>query len=246
VTHNLLEARDLSDSVVLLADGTVVEQTDTKTFFEQSPATELGRRFRESGNCWTASSLLDEESDSCGADGNAQKPEQLPSWRPTAAEATPQPGGFHWVLRGLLGGMQMPGLLRETDSDLRGAAALGVQHLVSLTELAFSSEAAGRFGISVRHFPIEDMGVPTITGAYELTGWVQEVLARREPVALHCRAGLGRTGTMLACVLVRGGMRGLSAIETVRKVNPLYIQSEVQFAFVNAFGEFCAKSALSA
>jgi atypical dual specificity phosphatase len=52
---------------------------------------------------------------------------------------------------------------------------------------------------------------------------------------LHCRAGLGRTGTLLACALVRGGLDAGRAIRAVRQANPRYIQTEGQLQFVSEF-----------
>jgi tungstate transport system ATP-binding protein len=44
VTHNLFQARRLSDEVIFLYGGNVIEATETEQFF-QSPSTELGRKF---------------------------------------------------------------------------------------------------------------------------------------------------------------------------------------------------------
>lgn len=241
VTHHLGEARELADSVVLLADGTLVEQTDVSQFFGAvGPKTELGARFRETGSCWTASPLVEpEESVVDGMSPAKEAAKPYPSWRPTAQESIPRPGGFHWILRDRLGGMQMPGLLREMDSDLRGARALGISYMVTLTEQPFPAHEAEKFGISVGHFPIDDMGVPTLERAHELTEDVLRRLEHGEKIVFHCRAGLGRTGTMLACVLVRSGEGAATSVERVRKVNPLYIQAEAQLAFIAAFADYC-------
>lgn len=56
-----------------------------------------------------------------------------------------------------------------------------------------------------------------------------------EVVAFHCRAGLGRTGTLLACQLIWSGERAIRAIERVRQINPRAIQSDEQVAFLRAF-----------
>jgi atypical dual specificity phosphatase len=54
-------------------------------------------------------------------------------------------------------------------------------------------------------------------------------------VAFHCRAGLGRTGTMLAAQLVWAGHPPRAAIDTVRSINPRCIQSDAQIQFLRQF-----------
>jgi atypical dual specificity phosphatase len=59
----------------------------------------------------------------------------------------------------------------------------------------------------------------------------------RERVVVHCHAGLGRTGTVLAALLVWEGAEARTAIAHVRSVNPRFIQSEAQLAFIRRFAE---------
>ena len=53
---------------------------------------------------------------------------------------------------------------------------------------------------------------------------------------MHCRAGIGRTGTVLAAWLIReGGLSATDAIARLRNINPAYVQTEEQEVFLQAF-----------
>jgi protein-tyrosine phosphatase len=57
-------------------------------------------------------------------------------------------------------------------------------------------------------------------------------LARGDRIAIHCAAGLGRTGMLVAKLLVDLGMPAGTAIQTVREQRPGAIETAQQEAFV--------------
>lgn len=220
ITHNQLEARGMSDMICLITAGRLVEATPTVQFFNE-PRSELGREFLRTGNCWPTPDSMEAQKAATAA----------------APERPSRPSGFHWIVRGLLGGTQWPGLLGDESMDLEGLASLGTRVLVSLTENRFDPRKLAPLGIDGEHFPIVDMGAPDFDAAVEICERISTWMDQEKPVVLHCKAGLGRTGTMLACTLVSRGTDAVSAIHQVRCTNPLYIQSEEQLAFVGAFAE---------
>jgi hypothetical protein len=86
--------------------------------------------------------------------------------------------------------------------------------------------------------PRSDMGIPTPRTAAELCQSILEHMDRGSAVLLHCRAGLGRTGTMLACTLIALGEAVEEALLTVKRSCPGYIQSPIQHVFLRHFAEF--------
>ncbi len=238
ITHDQEVAHLMADQVCLITAGQLVE-TGTGAQFFHSPATDLGREFLRSGNCWPKPEQLPQD-DAEVPSTNLSPPR--PSWSPTVEEQVERPGGFHWIIAGRLGGMQCPGLLREESADLQGLKALNIRYLISLTEQAFDPEKLGPYDITGLHFPIEDMGVPSLRNAARLCQRVSRWVDKHQAVVLHCKAGLGRTGTMLACTLITRGMAPVRAIHEVRLVNPLYIQSDEQLEFIERFGRYLRPS----
>lgn len=64
---------------------------------------------------------------------------------------------------------------------------------------------------------------------------IDTYLARSEVCVFHCKAGKGRTGTMLAAQLIYYEMSADEAILMTRGRNPQWIESDVQIAFLQAF-----------
>ncbi len=57
--------------------------------------------------------------------------------------------------------------------------------------------------ISIRRFPIMDRSVPTIAYMREILDYIDTAIEAGEIVYLHCWGGIGRTGTVIGCHLVR-------------------------------------------
>ena len=203
ITHNLKLAKQVADDVAFACAGTLRYQLAAETFFE-SPPDNTAARFVKSGNTW-------------------------PSTFPEAPEL---PTHFCWILEGKLAGMGKPGLLRDGDEDLASIAHAGITHLVTLTEERPDVELFKTHGITSLHFPIRDMGVPSIGDAARLCGQLERLIERGGKVALHCHAGLGRTGTLLAAMLIWKGATAEEATTRVREGRARYIQSKAQHAFL--------------
>jgi len=137
--------------------------------------------------------------------------------------------GFSFV-RDDLAGMPYP-----HGDDLTWVSEQGVSLVVSLTEASVDPDTVEVLGMELLHLPIEDFHAPT---AEQQQAFVREVQLRRdagETVAVHCLAGLGRTGTMLATWLVAEGLGADEAIDEVRALRPGSIETTEQEDAVRRF-----------
>jgi len=238
VLHHLRLTRRLARHVVLIASGETQESAPTERFFD-SPQSEATRQFIRTGSC--PELPLAQGSDA--PQDEPATPTQAPS-PPTLISAASGPRGFAWLLPGQLAGTPWPGLIRETDDDLDALRHVGVTRLVSLTEQAFPEALAARFGIQCASLPIPDMQAPTLTRAAALCKDIDRWLAAGEVVALHCKAGLGRTGTLLAAYWLwqgNGQRTALESIDRVRRLDAAMIQAPSQTAFLSGFADFLSR-----
>ena len=102
--------------------------------------------------------------------------------------------------------------------EIEAVLDAGVDVVVDLTE---EGELPG-YAVppSVRHVrhPIADFGCPTSDDLRETLDFVDAQLAQGNRVYLHCRGGIGRTGMVAACYLMRRGSSAEEALARLRAV----------------------------
>lgn len=143
----------------------------------------------------------------------------------SALPAPPIPGAA-WVRPGAL----LAGPYPAPHDDASGRARLralldaGVTIFVDLTETgecepyeaALQAEATRRGRLIVHHrLPIPDFGVPDDQRMAAILDALDAALMAGRVVYVHCRGGVGRTGTVVGCFLVRHGHRGEEALRLV-------------------------------
>ena len=139
---------------------------------------------------------------------------------------------FYWVIDNVLAGCSRPGVGRDADVD-RDLSALrrhGIGALLTLTETGLPRGALERHGIRGLHLPVDDFHAPTTTQMLDALAFLDDARAAGTAVAVHCLAGQGRTGTVLAAYLIRGGLSSEQAINEVRTICPGAIESSPQTA----------------
>ena len=134
---------------------------------------------------------------------------------------------------------------RDLGADLAAIRDWGATALVSLTEdhefdllqVPGLGEQAAAMGIEWHHLPIADMNIQD-AGFDTLWTCSGHVLRRRlqagEKIVIHCRGGLGRTGTIAAKLLIEFGMVPEEAMRQVRAARPGAIEGALQPRYVMA------------
>jgi atypical dual specificity phosphatase len=234
VTHNQHVARALGGQTALLAGGWIQEVQATELFFS-TPLTDVAKTFVATGTCAFPSP---------DAKPEHVADEWVDALRPLPKEAVNYkshvlgPNSFLWLKKGRLAGTPRPGLLVDIEQDLMALKRVGITDLVSLTVNPLDSAKCQDYDINVLSSPIPDMHPPSMEQALSINQQIARLLDDNRNIAIHCRAGLGRIGTLLAAQLIYEGKSAPTALETIRNVEMRWIQSEPQVAFLEAYANF--------
>jgi atypical dual specificity phosphatase len=236
VTHHQGQARAIADRVVLLAGGRIQEDADARDFFAEH-SSPVARHFRDTGGVAFPSPGADP--DTLSEDSPAPAALSASARAAVAAASFVGPRDFRWLLPGRLGGLPRPGIIAHLAEDLAGLQRLGITTLLTVEETeTVPADQLAAAGIAAAHFPIVDMEAPDERTAATWCEKLEVRLNAGEVIAVHCRAGQGRTGTVLACQLIWTGATAVEALDRVRGINPRWVTSDSQVRFLARFAAF--------
>ena len=104
---------------------------------------------------------------------------------------------------------------------------------------SYKPESLMNAGILHLNYPFSDMGVPSLVQAMKVVQVMEGLVMRGGKVAVHCHAGLGRTGCIIACFLIYSeGKSPAEAVEFVRQHRHGSVQTHAQVRFVGMFDKY--------
>jgi len=132
--------------------------------------------------------------------------------------------------------------LVSSIAQLKSAGANAIVTLMPTPELQ-SNHAASlpdvcqQYDLAWFHFPIEDDAAPAEEFAAAWTAHaaaVLQILADGGTIAVHCKGGSGRTGLMVAMLLIHRGVPLINVIEQIQEIRPKSLQIPAHLAFISA------------
>ena len=144
----------------------------------------------------------------------------------------------YWVIPGKLLAGAYPSSVNEDDrlTILEGLLAAGIKTVINLTEAGernvqgielydYSAQFRAE-GIEVHRKPTRDVDIPTYEEMDEILDLIEESFAMNKPVYFHCWGGVGRTGTVLGCYLLKSRIAEpdhvIDHIDTLKKTSAMH------------------------
>ena len=146
------------------------------------------------------------------------------------------PQAFDWLIPEQLGASANPSVSSPAAEAL-------VSHHIDLLINLHEIPDAPELGVASIHLPVPSSEPPSPAQLDYGVSVIRAALAAGRRVVVHCGAGLGRTGTLLAAYLVTLGYEPQAAIDRVRSVRPGSVetleQEQAVYTFAAAMEDAC-------
>jgi protein-tyrosine phosphatase len=133
----------------------------------------------------------------------------------------------------------------DLEDEVRSWRESGLDTVVSLLEsaevreleLKLEASFCARHGIDFQSYPITDRGTPSLKRkAHEIIDLLHGQLLNGKAVAIHCRAGIGRTGLIAGCLLHLVGVQRTDIFRVLSRARGVAVPDTTeQVHWVEAF-----------
>ncbi|MGD1835438.1 MAG: dual specificity protein phosphatase 23 [Nitrososphaeraceae archaeon] len=150
-----------------------------------------------------------------------------------------KPTNFSWIIDNKLAGCAIPTNKKEIEWLYEKQK---IKTIVTIREEPLPSEWIEN-DIEYKYVKSNDLEIPLMEDIIKTIDFIDIQIKKNKPVIVHCLAGKGRTGTILACYLVKHDeINAIEAIKKVRKLRPGSIQSEMQENAIYKFEKIINKN----
>lgn len=140
------------------------------------------------------------------------------------AESNILPGRCWWVIKDtfLAGGYPYNPGIDNSEEFLGTLISIGIDAFIDLTEedelTHYQKNLTNitKQPLIYNRFPIVDYSVPTISEMNVIISHIKQLLENGHRLYLHCRGGIGRTGTVVGCWLKSQGKESQEAISELK------------------------------
>jgi atypical dual specificity phosphatase len=157
------------------------------------------------------------------------------------ARVIQRPTNFSWVIKDKLAGSGRPMTYRQ----FLWLVAQGFGSIITVREEPLPDRwFINNMDISANlidhvHLKVKDYGTPSLKQLDNTIDFMKKKIERGKSVLVHCAAGKGRTGTILAAYLVKEeNLTAVQAINKIRELRPGSVQTKTQENCIEAFERY--------
>lgn len=146
-----------------------------------------------------------------------------------------RPTNFSWIEQGRLAGSGLP----VNKEEFKWLINKGIKSIVTVREVPLPSKWFDGNDIDYLHLMVEDYGAPSMEIIDETVDYIDKKISSGKPVLVHCAAGKGRTGAVLAAYLMKKeNLTADQAIEKIRLMRPGSVQSLTQETALSMYEKY--------
>lgn len=136
------------------------------------------------------------------------------------------------------------GYAPRSQADIASVQQSGIDAVLNLCAECYDlHEIEAAAGLDVHWLPVTDEGAPELDTAQEALSWMDAHIEAGKKVLVHCRFGIGRTGTLIVAWLLKQGYTLEDAREMLRHT-PAEPKSRRQWDFLNTYSLKTGKPAV--